>query len=90
MQAIVPYAIWAAIILAGLGVLSLVLFSARNLFYGKVEPLSIAILAVPAAILLVLRVIMDTWAQAAIMALLVMFALTILGLLVSGIRGMFI
>lgn len=90
MQTIVPYAIWAALVLAGLGVLSMGLFSIRNLTYGKVEPLSIAILVVPAVVLVLLGLVMDTWAQAAIVTLFVMFGLTLLGLLVSGIRSMFI
>lgn len=90
MESIVPYAIWAALILGGLGVLSLLLFSIRNLFHGKMELLSMAILAVPGVIVVVLRAMMDTWAQAAISTLLAMFALTLLGLLVSGVRSMFI
>ena len=90
MQAIVPYAIWAAIILAGLGILSMGVFSLRNLTYGKVEPLSVAILVVPAIILAILGFVLNTWAQAAIATLLVMFGLTLLGLLVSGVRSLFI
>jgi len=90
MQAIVPYAIWAAIILAGLGVLSMGVFSLRNLTYGKVEPLSVVILVIPGIILVILGLIMDTWAQAAMTTLLIMFGLTLLGLLLSGIRSLFI
>ncbi|NBB72747.1 MAG: hypothetical protein GVY35_03595 [Bacteroidetes bacterium] len=89
METIVPYAIWAALILAGLGVLSMGVFSLRNLAYGKVEPLSIAILIIPGVILGILGVVMDTWAQAAMTTLLVMFGLTLLGLLASGIRSLF-
>lgn len=89
METIVPYAIWAALILAGGGMLLMGAFSLRNLAYGKVEPLSIAILIVPAIILGILAMTMDTWAQAAMTTLLVMFGLTLLGLLVSGVRSMF-
>lgn len=90
MESIVPYAIWTALILAGLGILSMGLFSLRNLTYGKVEPLSVAILVVPAIILGVLGLMMDSWAQAAMTTLVIMFGLTLLGLLISGIRSIFI
>ncbi len=89
METIVPYAIWAALILAGLGLLSMGVFSLRNLTYGKVEPLSVAILIIPGIILGILGMVMNTWAQAAMTTLLVMFGLTILGLLVSGVRSLF-
>lgn len=89
MQAIVPYAIWTALILAGLGLLSMGVFSLRNLTHGKVEPLSVAILIIPGVILAVLGMVMSSWAQAAMMTLLIMFGLTLLGLLVSGIRSIF-
>lgn len=90
MQAIVPYAIWTAVALAGLSVLLMGVFSLRNLTYGKVEPISIVIIIIPGIILGVLGLMMDSWAQAAMTTLLIMFGLTILGLLVSGIRSMFI
>lgn len=90
METIVPYAIWAAIILAGAGILLMGAFSLRNLTYGKVEPLSVAILAVPGVLILILGFTMSSWAQAAMMTFLLMFALTLLGLLVSGVRNLFI
>ncbi len=89
METIVPYAIWAALILGGLGIVALLIFSLRNLFYGKVEPLSIAIVAVPGVIVVVLRLVLATWAQAAMGTLLAMFALTLLGLFLSGVRSLF-
>lgn len=89
MEAIVPYAIWSALILAGLGLLSMGAFSLRNLTYGKVEPLSVVILIVPGIILVVLGLTMNTWAQAAMTTLLIMFGLTLLGLLASGVRSLF-
>ncbi len=90
MESIVPYAIWAAIILAGAGALLMVAFSIRNLMYGKVQPLSVAILAVPGAIILILGLTMSSWAQAAMLTFLIMFGLTLVGLLVSGVRSLFI
>lgn len=89
METIVPYAIWSALILAGLGLLSMGVFSLRNLAYGKVEPLSVAILIIPGIILGILGMVMNTWAQAAMTTLLVMFGLTLIGLLASGVRSLF-
>jgi hypothetical protein len=65
-------------------------FSLRNLTYGKVEPLSVVILIVPGIILLILGFTMPSWAQAAMLTLIIMFALTLLGLLVSGVRSLFV
>jgi len=90
MESIVPYAIWAAIILAGAGALLMVGFSVRSLTYGKVEPLSVAILAVPGALILILGLTMSSWAQAAMLTFLIMLVLTLLGLLISGVRSLFI
>ena len=90
MPSWIPY--WSIVLsigLAGVSVLVLLLFSARNLFYGKIETLSIVIFAIPIIIALILGVTMESWGEAAITALLVTFGLTLLGLLGSGIRSLF-
>lgn len=85
-NAILPIAIWAAIALAGLGLLGMGIFGLRSLVYGKVEPLSIAIIAIPGVLVLVLGYTMETWAQAGIFTLVIMFGLALLGLLLTGLR----
>jgi len=87
---ILPIAIWAAIILAGLSVLGMGIFGVRSLMYGKVEPLSIGIIAIPGVVLPVLGLSLQTWAQAGIYTLAVMFGLALLGMLFTGVRKMFI
>lgn len=89
-NAILPIAIWAAIALAGLSVLGMGIFGLRSLMYGKVEPLSIVIIAIPGILIAVLGASMETWVQAGIYTLVVMFGLALLGLVLTGIRKLFI
>lgn len=83
---ILPIAIWAAILLAGLSILGMGIFGIRSLVYGKVEPLSIVLIAIPGVILVVLGYTMETWVQAGIFTLVIMFGLSLLGLLFTGAR----
>jgi len=89
-NAILPIAIWAAIALAGLSVLGMGIFGLRSLVYGKVQPLSIAIISIPGILIVVLGASMETWVQAGIYTLVVMFGLAVLALLLTGIRKLFI
>jgi len=88
-NAILPIAIWAAIALAGLSILGMGIFGLRSLVYGKVEPLSIVIIAIPGILLAILGFTMQTWVQAGIYTLVVMFGLAALGLLLTGVRQLF-
>lgn len=87
---ILPIAIWAAILLAGLSILGMGIFGLRSLGYGKVEPLSIVIIAIPLLLILGFGAAMETWAQAGIFTLVVMFGLALLALFATGVRKIFI
>lgn len=89
-NAILPIAIWSAIALAGLSVLGMGIFGIRSLVYGKVQPLSIAIIAIPGVLIAILGATMQTWVQAGIYTLVVMFGLATLALLLTGLRKLFI
>ena len=89
-NAILPIAIWSAIALAGLSVLGMGIFGIRSLVYGKIEPLSIAIIAIPGVLIAVLGATMETWVQAGIYTLVVMFGLATLALMLTGLRKLFI
>lgn len=89
-NAILPIAIWAAILLAGLSVLGMGIFGIRSLFYGKVEPLSTIIIAIPGVLVLILGGVMETWAQVGIFTLAIMFGLALVGLLFAGVRKLFV
>lgn len=89
MNVILPIAIYAALGLAGLGILGMGISGLRSLAYGKVRPLGVAIVAVPVILVTILGFSMETWAQAAIFTLVVMFGLTLVGMFLTGIRNLF-
>lgn len=88
MDAIVPYAVWAALILVALGVIAIVVFGLRNLTYGKIQPLSAIAIVIPVLVLVLLGLILGEWDQAAIWTVVVMFSLAAIALLASGLRGL--
>ncbi len=83
---ILPIALWAAIGLAGLSILVMGITGLRSVWYGKVKPLTIGVIAIPGVIVLVLAGVMETWVQAGIYTLVTMFALLILAMLLTGLR----
>ncbi|WP_041806348.1 hypothetical protein [Rhodothermus marinus] len=89
MEGIVPLAIWAALILLGLGLIAQVIFGLRNLTYGKISPISMLIVVLPVLLMVVLGFTVGSWAQAGVITVLVMFVLTAIALLLSGLRNMF-
>lgn len=86
---ILPISMWAAIGLAALSVLVMGLSGLRSVWYGKVKPLTIAVIALPGILVLVLGFAMGTWVQAGIYTLAVLFALLFLALIGTGIRQAF-
>lgn len=89
MNGIVPYAIWAVLIVSGLSLLTMAIFSIRALLQGKVEPVSIILVAIPILIFGVLGLVLGDWALAAVYGFLISLALSALALLLSGLRGLF-
>lgn len=83
---ILPIALWAAIALAGLSILVMGLSGLRSVWYGKVKPLTIVIIALPLLLVFVLGAVFDTWVQAGIYTLVIMFGLLILSLIATGFR----
>lgn len=83
---ILPIAIWAAIGLAGLSILVMGLSGLRSVWFGKVQPRTIAIVSLPGVLVVVLRIAMETWVQAGIYTLVVMFFLLLLGMVITGVR----
>ena len=89
MTGIVPYAIWAVLIVSGLSLLMMATFSIKALAQGKVEPLSIILVAIPILIFAVLGLILGDWALAAVYGFLISLGLSAAALLISGMRGLF-
>ena len=83
---ILPIALWAAIGLAGLSILVMGVTGLRSVWYGKVQPLTIGVIAIPGVIVLVLGGVMETWVQAGIYTLAIMFGLLILAMVATGLR----
>jgi hypothetical protein len=83
---ILPIALWAAIGLAGLSILVMGITGLRSVWYGKVQPLTIGVIAIPGVLVVVLGGVMETWVQAGIYTLVTMFGLLILAMLLTGLR----
>ena len=81
-------AVYIVITLMGLGLLAMVLFGVRSVMFGKVNLVSMAIFAVPVLLLLILRLMVDTWAQAGIWTILLTLGAALIALLVTGVKGL--
>jgi len=89
MSGIVPIVIWAALIVTGLSLVAMVLFGLRNLTYGKMDVVTVTLFAAPFVLFAVLGfVVMDSWAEAAVVTFLILLVLTSFSLLLSSIRGL--
>ena len=82
-------AIYIVLALIGLGLLLMLVSGLRTLMFGKASPLSIGIMAVPFVMFAILRPILGSWPEAGIMTILISILLTMLALLASGVRGLF-
>ena len=85
----VQLALYIVLGLLGLGLLAMLAFGVRSLTYGKVSPVTMGIMAVPIVVLLVLGMVMPSWAEAGIMTIIVTLALALLALLYTGVKGLF-
>jgi len=83
---ILPIAIWASIGLAALSALVMGLSGLRSVWYGKVQPLTIALVAIPGVIAVVLGFVLETWVQAGIYTLVALFGLLTLAIVLTGLR----
>lgn len=90
---ILPIAIWGAIGLAGLSIFVMAASGIRSVIYGKVQPLTIGIVAIPGVLVVILRFAMGSsgtpWVQAGMYTLVIMFALLLLAMLFTGFRQLF-
>jgi hypothetical protein len=81
--------IYLSIAIAALGIVAIAGFSVRSLAMGKVEPIKLGLMSVPLVVFGILAVAMPTISMAAIYTVLVMLVLGLVGLLLSGVRGLF-
>jgi len=90
MNSILPIAIYAALGLIGLGILGMGIAGLRSLAYGKAKPLTIVIVGIPGILAVIFRATMETWTQAGIFTLVVMFGLALVAMLIAGVRSLFV
>ncbi|PSQ78526.1 MAG: hypothetical protein BRD35_00990 [Bacteroidetes bacterium QH_7_62_13] len=86
---ILPISMWAAIGLAALSILVIGISGLRGVWYGKVQPLTIAVISIPGILVLIFGFIMPSWAQAGIYTLVVMFGLVVLAMIATGLRQLY-
>lgn len=89
-NAILLVSIYVALGLGAGGLLLMGLFSLRNVTYGKVRPVTVVLVVAPVLLLGILGVAMETWAEAGVFTVVIMFILSLLGLLGSGLRSIFL
>lgn len=75
--------------LIGLGLLAMLVFGVRSLAYGKINPLSMAIVCTPIVLLLVLGFVMGDWSRAGLLTIAIMLVLALVSLLLTGLKGLF-
>lgn len=80
------YLIFALIALCGL---SLLVFGARNLSYGKVNLFTSVVVVAPLLLAVVISLISGDWVYGSIVACLAALAITMVTLLLLGVRGLF-
>lgn len=88
-MSLVVIAIWAVVILVGLGLLTMLVFGARSLAHGKIKPLSMAIVIFPVVLLGIMGLVLGDWSLAAIYTFFIVFLVALLSLFLSGLRGLF-
>ncbi len=85
----VVVAIYIVLALIGIGLLAMVAFGVRSVAYGKINVVSMGIVVVPLMLLLVLGLVMPSWAEAGIWTIVATLISALVALLVTGIKGLF-
>ena len=86
-MSVLNIALYVVFALMGLGLLVMVASGVRSLMFGKVKMLSVGIAAVPLLLFVVLGLALPTWTDAGIMTIILSLCLTLVALLVSGIKN---
>lgn len=82
-------AVYIVVALLGLTLLAMIIFGARSVAFGKINPLTMAINCIPIVLLVILGFVMGDWALAGIWTIAITLGLALLALLVTGIKGLF-
>lgn len=87
-MSVLNIALYVVFALMGLGLLVMLASGVRSLMFGKVKMLSIGLAAVPLVLFVVLGLALPTWTDAGIMTIMLSLGLTLVALLVSGIKNL--
>ena len=87
-MSVLNIALYVVFALMGLGLLVMLASGVRSLMFGKVKMISVALVAVPFLLFIVLRLALPTWTDAGIMTIMLSLGLTLVALLVSGIKNL--
>lgn len=85
---ILTLALYVVFGLIGIGFLVMLASGVRSLLFGKVKMISLALMAVPPVLFVILGFILPTWADAGIMTIIISLGLTLIALLVSGVKSL--
>ena len=86
-MSVLNIALYVVFALMGLGLLVMVASGVASLMFGKIKMLSVGIAAVPLLLFVVLGLALPTWTDAGIMTIILSLVLTLVALLVSGIKN---
>lgn len=89
MDAILPYLLWAVVILIGVSLVAVALFGIRGIAYGKANMFTIASFLLPIVLFGILLLVQGDWIEAGVTTALIMFVVAGFGLLFTGARGAF-
>ncbi len=89
MAEIVPYAIWAVLIITGASIVTIAAFGLRSLSWGNADTLTIVLTMIPLVIVGILGLIMGNWADAAVLGSLIALVLAAAALILSSFKGLF-
>ncbi|MCY4171445.1 MAG: hypothetical protein OXE59_04695 [Bacteroidetes bacterium] len=81
-------ALYIVLALIGIALLVMLASGVRSLMFGKIKMISLAFMAVPPILFLILGLAMPTWADAGIMTIVISLVLTLAALLVSGVKNL--
>lgn len=80
--------IWIVLVLVGVSLLAMLLFGVRSVAQGKVKPMSMAAVALPIVVLIILGLVIGDWPTAAIYTVLIMIVVAAASMLLASVRGL--
>ena len=90
MASLVLIGVYAVVGLSALSLLTMIGFGFRSIASGKVNMLSMVVLALPFVLMVVFGFVLGDWTRAAILTLVCVAVIAALGIVLSSFRSLFI